>query len=99
MCDRPVTPLSVVLQVLATLLAVVVAYKTTRATESRIRIGVSVWSLAGVLMFPVALVHHIVCRFCGWLSGLAQPGTFFLVVVLNSLLWVYLWLWRQQGQR
>ena len=26
---------------------VVVAYKTTRATESRTRIGVSVWSLAG----------------------------------------------------
>ncbi len=59
----------------------------------------SVWSLAGVLMFPVALVHHFVCRFCGWHSGLAQPGTFTLVVVLNSLLWAYLWRWREQGRR
>jgi hypothetical protein len=39
-----------------------------------------------------------VCRCCGWHSDLAQPGTFSLVVVLNSLLWAYLRRWRQQGE-
>ena len=41
-------------------------------------------ALAG-LRFPPPLVHHFVCLFFGWHSGLAQPGTFLLVVVLNSL--------------
>jgi hypothetical protein len=32
--------------------------------------------------------NHFVCLFFGWHSALvAQPGTFLLVVVLNSLLW------------
>lgn len=44
-------------------------------------------------MFPVALVHHIVCSFCH--SGLAQLGTFLLVVVLNLLLWACVWRWRR----
>jgi hypothetical protein len=93
------TALLVILHVLATQLMAAFAYGTTRATESWTWTGVCVWSLAGCLMFPVALVHHFVCRYCGWHSGLAQPGTFFLVVVLNSLLWAYLWRWRQQRQR
>jgi len=38
-------------------------------------------------MAPLCLVHHGVCRWCGWHSGLAQPGTFLLLAVLNGLFW------------
>ena len=38
-------------------------------------------------MSPLAIIHHLVCRWHDWHSGLAQPGTFFFIVVLNSLLW------------
>ena len=44
--------------------------------------------ISWILMCPLALVHHLLCRYLGWHSGLAQPGTFCLVVVLNSLFWV-----------
>jgi len=87
-----------VLHVLATPIAVIAAHIATRGSESWTWLGVMAWTAAGLLMFPVALLHHFVCLCCGWRSGMAQPGTFFLVVVLNSLLWAYLWRWRQ-GQR
>lgn len=98
---RRLQALLTVLHVLVTLMAVVVALVVTRGSESWTWQGITSWSAAGVLMFPVALVHHFVCLFCGWHSGLAQPGTFLLVVVLNSLLWACVWRWlrasRQDG--
>jgi hypothetical protein len=95
---RRLSALLVVLHVLATPAAVVVAYLATRASERWTWQGLTAYGVAGAMMFPVALLHHFVCRYCGWHSGLAQPGTFFLIVVLNSLLWAYLWRW-WQGQR
>jgi hypothetical protein len=82
-----------VLHVLATVAAVVFAYLATRGDGGWL--GVLIWTIAGVLMFPLALIHHFVCRYCGWHSGLAQPGTFLLVVVLNTLLWDHVWRWRR----
>lgn len=96
---RPIGALLAVLHVLATLGVVVCASLATEATELWTWSGMGVWALAGALMCPVALVHHAVCYYCGWGSGLAQPGTFFLVVVLNSLLWANLWRWRQQRRQ
>jgi hypothetical protein len=95
---RRLPALLTVLHVLVTLLAVVIALVATRGSESWTWQGITTWTAAGVLMFPVALLHHFVCLFFGWHSGLAQPGTFLLVVVLNSLLWASAWRWRQ-GQR
>jgi len=80
-----------ILHVLATVAAVAVAYWVTRVEGGWV--GVLTWVVAWVLMFPLALIHHLVCRFCGWHSGLAQPGTFLLVVVLNTLLWSHVWRW------
>ena len=77
--------------VAATIEAVVVACLTTRFELGWVAVGA--WSFAAVLMFPLALIHHGLCRYCGWHSALAQPGTFFLVVVLNMLLWVHLGRW------
>jgi hypothetical protein len=92
---RKLAALLVVLHVVATPPALVVAYFMTLGSERWTWQGVTAWSVAGALMFPVALLHHFVCRYCGWETGLAQPGTFSLIVVLNSLLWAYLWRWRQ----
>jgi hypothetical protein len=92
---RTLSALLFVLHVLATPVALIAAHIATRGNESWTWLGVVAWTGAGILMFPVAVLHHLVCRYCGWLSGMAQPGTFFLVVVLNALLWAYLWRWRQ----
>jgi hypothetical protein len=92
---RRLAALLVVLHVLTTLPAIVVAHVATRGHESWTWLGVTIWAMAGMLMFPVAQVHHLGCIFYGWHSGLAQPGTFLLVVVLNSLLWAGVWRWRQ----
>ncbi len=81
--------LGVMVHVLATPAVLVFAHLITRVDLNWW--GVLCWTIAGGLMFPLALIHHFVCRYCGWYWGLAQPGTFFLVVVLNSLLWVEAW--------
>lgn len=81
--------LGVIVYVLATPTVLVHADLATRVAVDGW--GVLCWAVAGVLMFPLALMHHFVCRYCGWHWGLAQPGTFFLVVVLNALLWVEAW--------
>jgi hypothetical protein len=70
---RRLPALLTVLHVLVTLLAVVIALVATRASESWTWQGIATWTAAGVLMFPVALLHHFVCLFFGWHSGLAQP--------------------------
>ena len=44
--------------------------------------------VAAVPMFPLSLLHHGICRAQSWHSGLAQPGTFFLIATLNALLWI-----------
>jgi hypothetical protein len=82
---RVVSGVLVVVHVLATGAAMVMAYWFTRTEAGWVT--VPVWTIAGVLMFPLALIHHFVCRFFGWHSGLAEPGTFALVVVLNAILW------------
>ena len=85
--------------VFATPAVLVAAHLVTRVALSWW--GVLCWTIAGGLMFPLALIHHFVCRYCGWYWGLAQPGTFFLVVVLNSILWVEAWRWlrRESAER
>jgi hypothetical protein len=83
--------LGVIAHVFATPVVLVHADLATRAAVDWW--GVLCWTVAGALMFPLALMHHFVCRYCGWYWGLAQPGTFFLVVVLNALLWVEAWRW------
>ena len=47
-----------------------------------------IMTVAYVPMFPLSLLHHLVCRWQGWHSGLAQPGTFLLIATLNALLWI-----------
>ena len=86
---RVAVGLGVIVHVLATPTFLVHADLATRAAVDGW--GVLCWTVAGALMFPLALMHHFVCRYCGWYWGLAQPGTFFLVVVLNALLWVEAW--------
>ncbi len=85
-----------VFHVLVTVAAVVVAYGVSRVQGNWI--GDLAWAVAWVPMFPLPLIHHFVCRYCGWHSGLAQPGTFLLVVVLNTLLWTHVWRWRRTRQ-
>lgn len=92
---RRLPALLTVLHVLITLMAIVVAFEEARVSESWTWQCITTWAVAGVLMFPVALLHHFVCLLCGWHSGLAQPGTFLLVVVLNSLLWASAGRWMQ----
>ena len=90
---RVVSGALAILHVLATTAAVVVAYWMTRIGGDWM--ATLAWAIAWVFMFPLALIHHFVCRYCGWHSGLAQPGTFLLVVVLNTLLWSHIWWWRK----
>jgi len=90
---RMVSGVLAIVHVLATMLAVVVAYWMTRIHGDWM--ATLAWAVAWVFMFPLALIHHFVCRYCGWHSGLAQPGTFLLVVVLNTLLWSHVWRWRR----
>ncbi len=96
---RVAVGLGVMAHVFATPAILVFAHLATRVAVKGW--GVACWLIAGGLMFPLALIHHFVCRYCGWYWGLAQPGTFFLVVVLNALLWVEGWrsFWRWQLHR
>jgi len=86
----------VIIHVLVTVVAVVAAYWVSRIEGDWM--GDVAWGIAWVPMFPVPLMHHFVCRYCGWHSGLAQPGTFLLVVVLNALLWSEVRRWRRTRQ-
>lgn len=82
-----------IIYVVVTLAATVAAYGLSRVYGGWL--GDVVWAVAWVPMFPLPLMHHFVCQYCGWHSGLAQPGTYLLVVVLNTLLWTHVWQWRK----
>lgn len=88
-----VTGVLAIIHVLVTVAATAVAYWMSRVHGNWI--GDVAWAIAWVPMFPLPLMHHFVCRYCGWHSGLAQPGTYLLVVVLNTLLWTHVWRWRR----
>jgi len=77
-----------VTHVTVTLVFVILAYAFSPSSETTLNLTtITAW----IAMFPVVLLHHLSCRWYGWHSGLAQPGTFFLMSVLCSLLWLGTW--------